>query len=84
MSTAYQSERLSTDGLSQGMRLATIGNANPLNAIERDLRAVIFGQERAIDSIIRALNRAQFGFAAGTRNRPLINLLLWIVLLLST
>ncbi len=54
---------------------ATRGTQNPLDDIERQLRAAIFGQERAIESVIRALNRAQFGFAAGNPRRPFATLL---------
>ncbi|PLS79568.1 MAG: ATP-dependent Clp protease ATP-binding subunit [Chloroflexi bacterium] len=57
------------------MQLATRGTANPLDAIEQDLRTAIFGQNRAIESVIRAMNRARYGFAAGNRNRPLVNLM---------
>jgi ATP-dependent Clp protease ATP-binding subunit ClpA len=63
------------DAVPEGMLLATRGNANPLDEIEHDLRAAIFGQNRAIESVIRALNRARFGFAAGNQNRPLVNLM---------
>lgn len=57
------------------MQRATRGTANPLDAIENDLRSAIFGQNRAIESVVRTMNRARFGFAAGNRNRPLANLL---------
>jgi ATP-dependent Clp protease ATP-binding subunit ClpA len=54
---------------------AVRGTQNPLDAIEQQLRTHIFGQERAIESIIRSLNRARFGFAAGNARRPLASLL---------
>jgi ATP-dependent Clp protease ATP-binding subunit ClpA len=57
------------------MTLAQRGTANPLDAIEADLRGAIYGQNRAIESVMRALNRARFGFSAGNQARPLVNLL---------
>ena len=75
MSNAHQLEQLPGDPVPEGMLLATRGNANPLDEIERDLRAAIFGQNRAIESVIRAMNRARYGFAAGNQNRPLVNLM---------
>ncbi|MFV9504059.1 MAG: AAA family ATPase [Oscillochloridaceae bacterium umkhey_bin13] len=54
----------------QGMTRATRGDANPLDQVDRHLRDQIFGQERAIESVIRVLNRARFGFAAGNPRRP--------------
>lgn len=54
---------------------ATRGTQNPLDLIEQQLRRAIFGQERAIESIIRALNRAQLGFSAGNQRRPFATLL---------
>jgi ATP-dependent Clp protease ATP-binding subunit ClpA len=63
------------DVVPDGMVLAQRGDANPLDAVEADLRAAIFGQNRAIESVVRALNRARFGFAAGNRSRPLVNLM---------
>lgn len=63
------------DTVPEGMQPAVRGNANPLDVVEADLRAAIYGQNRAIESVIRALNRAKFGFAAGNRNRPLVNLM---------
>lgn len=51
------------------------GTKNPLDEVEGNLRQHIFGQERAIESLIRSLNRARFGFAAGNVNRPLASLL---------
>nr|WP_044200370.1 AAA family ATPase [Oscillochloris trichoides] len=58
-----------------GMALAQRGNQNPLDAVERRLREQIFGQERAIESVIRVLNRARFGFSAGNPRRPRATLL---------
>ncbi len=52
------------------LQRAERGTQNPLDRIERDLREHIFGQERAIESIVRALNRARLGFAAGNNRRP--------------
>lgn len=57
------------------MILAKRGNQNPLDTIEKNLREHIFGQERAIESLVRALNRARFGFSAGNRQRPQATLL---------
>jgi ATP-dependent Clp protease ATP-binding subunit ClpA len=48
---------------------------NPLSELEGYLRNVIFGQERAIESVVRALNRARYGFAAGRSGRPVVVLL---------
>lgn len=73
--SAHQLAPLPADPIPEGMQLATRGTANPLDAIEHDLRNAIFGQNRAIESLIRALNRARVGFSAGNRNRPLVNLL---------
>src|SRR5215210_7059090 len=75
MSTAPQTQPLAVDEIPEGMTLAQRGTANPLDAIEADLRGAIFGQNRAIESVMRALNRAHFGFSAGTQARPLVNLL---------
>jgi ATP-dependent Clp protease ATP-binding subunit ClpA len=49
---------------------AVRGTQNPLDEIERKLREHIFGQERAIESLIRSLNRARFGFSSGNPRRP--------------
>jgi ATP-dependent Clp protease ATP-binding subunit ClpA len=57
------------------MTLARRGNQNPLDPIEQQLRAQIFGQERAIESVIRLLNRARYGFSAGNPRRPRATLL---------
>ena len=51
------------------------GDSNPLDQLEAHLRNVVFGQNRAIESIVRGLNRAQFGFAAGRSDRPIAVLL---------
>ncbi len=47
------------------------GSNNALDTIESYLRQSIFGQDRAIESLVRALNRAQYGFAAGRADRPI-------------
>jgi len=52
------------------MQKAVRGNANPLDHLEAYLRETIFGQNRAIESLLRALNRARYGFSAGHANRP--------------
>jgi ATP-dependent Clp protease ATP-binding subunit ClpA len=57
------------------MKRATRGTLNPLDAIEDKLRHSIFGQERAIEALIRVLNRARFGFSAGNPRRPRATLL---------
>jgi ATP-dependent Clp protease ATP-binding subunit ClpA len=57
------------------MVLAQRGDKNPLDLVERKLREQIFGQERAIESLIRVLNRARFGFSAGNPRRPRATLL---------
>jgi ATP-dependent Clp protease ATP-binding subunit ClpA len=57
------------------MRRAVRGDANPLDEIEQKLRHTIFGQERAIEAIVRLLNRARFGFSAGNPRRPRATLL---------
>jgi ATP-dependent Clp protease ATP-binding subunit ClpA len=59
----------------RGMALAQRGDKNPLDLVERKLRDQIFGQERAIESVIRVLNRARFGFSAGNPRRPRATLL---------
>lgn len=58
-----------------GMNRAVRGNQNPLDEIEVKLRSSIFGQERAIESVVRLMNRARFGFAAGNPRRPRATLL---------
>lgn len=75
MSNAHQLDPVPGDVIPEGMQLASRGTANPLDTVEQDLRSAIFGQNRAIESVIRALNRARFGFAAGNKNRPLVNLM---------
>jgi ATP-dependent Clp protease ATP-binding subunit ClpA len=57
------------------MKLAVRGDKNPLDLVEKRLREQIFGQERAIESVIRVLNRSRFGFAAGNSRRPRATLL---------
>jgi ATP-dependent Clp protease ATP-binding subunit ClpA len=59
----------------RGMILAQRGDKNPLDAVERRIREQIFGQERAIESVVRVLNRARFGFSAGNPRRPRATLL---------
>lgn len=49
---------------------ATRGTQNPLDEVQRQLCASIFGQDRAIESLIRTLNRARFGFSSGNPRRP--------------
>ncbi len=75
MSSAHEQATIVGDTVPEGMLPAMRGNANPLDKIENELRSAIFGQERAIESVIRALNRARYGFGAGNRNRPLANIL---------
>ncbi|HMO57048.1 MAG TPA: AAA family ATPase [Roseiflexaceae bacterium] len=58
-----------------GMQRAVRGSANPLDTIEQSLRSTIFGQERAIEAIVRLMNRARFGFSAGNPRRPRATLL---------
>ncbi len=59
----------------RGMTRAVRGEQNPLDAVERRIREQIFGQERAIESVVRVLNRARFGFSAGNTRRPRATLL---------
>lgn len=59
----------------ENMTRAIRGDQNPLDEIERKIRDNIFGQERAIESVIRVLNRARFGFSAGNSRRPRATLL---------
>ena len=54
---------------------AVRGRDNPLDELTRYLRASIFGQDGAIDSIVRGLNRARYGFSVGRRDRPVAVLL---------
>jgi ATP-dependent Clp protease ATP-binding subunit ClpA len=58
-----------------GMTRAARGTANPLDDVEQKLRHTIFGQERAIEAVVRLLNRARFGFSAGNPRRPRATLL---------
>lgn len=57
------------------LKLAQRGTLNPLDAVDAALRQQVFGQERAIEAIIRVLNRARFGFTAGNSRRPRATLL---------
>ncbi|RRR77537.1 MAG: ATP-dependent Clp protease ATP-binding subunit [Candidatus Viridilinea halotolerans] len=61
--------------MTQGMQRARRGDQNPLDLVETSLREQIFGQERAIESVVRVLNRARFGFSAGNPRRPRATLL---------
>lgn len=63
------------DQTSERMTRATRGTANPLDEVEQKLRHTIFGQERAIEALIRLLNRARYGFSAGNPRRPRATLL---------
>lgn len=63
------------DQIPATMTRAVRGQANPLDEIESKLRAAIFGQDRAIEAVVRLLNRARYGFAAGTSRRPRATLL---------
>lgn len=51
--------------------IAKRGEGNPLDRLESFLCQTVFGQDRAIESIVRALNRARYGFAAGRDDRPI-------------
>jgi ATP-dependent Clp protease ATP-binding subunit ClpA len=57
------------------MKRAVRGTENPLDDVESKLRSQIFGQERAIETVIRALNRARMGFSSGNNRRPQATLL---------
>ncbi|NJP06615.1 MAG: ATP-dependent Clp protease ATP-binding subunit [Chloroflexaceae bacterium] len=57
------------------MKKAERGDQNPLDQIEQQLQERIFGQSRAIESLVRALNRARFGFSGGNPRRPHATLL---------
>ncbi len=59
----------------QDMVRAVRGTQNPLDLVEQRIRDQIFGQERAIESVVRVLNRARFGFSAGNPRRPRATLL---------
>jgi ATP-dependent Clp protease ATP-binding subunit ClpA len=63
------------DEVTKGMTRAARGTSNPLDEIEQKLRASIFGQERAIEAVIRLMNRARYGFSAGNGRRPRATLL---------
>ena len=63
------------DPIPNRMSRVVRGNANPLDEIERKLHAAIFGQDRAIEALVRVLNRARYGFAAGNARRPRATLL---------
>lgn len=63
------------DSVPSGMARAVRGNANPLDEVENRLHAAIFGQDRAIEALVRVLNRARYGFAAGNTRRPRATLL---------
>lgn len=51
------------------------GEQNPLDDVEQKLHEQIFGQHRAIESVIRSLNRARYGFSSGNPRRPQASLL---------
>ncbi len=74
-SVTIESEEFAMSQAVQGMKRAVRGNLNPLDEVEAKLRDNIFGQERAIESVIRVLNRARFGFSAGNSRRPRATLL---------
>jgi ATP-dependent Clp protease ATP-binding subunit ClpA len=57
------------------MQRAARGGENPLDIVEKQMRDHIFGQERAIESVMRTLNRARMGFSAGNTRRPHATLL---------
>lgn len=57
-------------GHAPSLTRAVRGTQNPLDTIEHKLHQHIFGQDRAIESIVRALNRARLGFTAGNSRRP--------------
>lgn len=61
--------------MSGHMQRATRGTANPLDEVEQKIRSTIFGQDRAIEAVIRLLNRARYGFCAGSTRRPRATLL---------
>ena len=58
-----------------GMMRAVRGINNPLDDVEQKLRTAIFGQDRAIEAVVRLLNRARYGFSAGNVRRPRATLL---------
>ncbi|HET9223415.1 MAG TPA: AAA family ATPase [Roseiflexaceae bacterium] len=63
------------DQIPEGMTRAARGTSNPLDEVEQNLRHTIFGQERAIEAVVRLLNRARYGFSAGNPRRPRATLL---------
>src|SRR4051794_15953576 len=75
MSVPSQTYTLQRDTVPASMERAVRGDANPLDELGRLLHAAIFGQSRAIASIMRVLNRARYNFNAGESKRPLANLL---------
>ncbi len=64
-----------SNGIPETALLAKRGPHNPLDGLDEYLHKHIFGQERAIESILRALNRARYGFASGRTERPIAVLL---------
>lgn len=66
---------MTTIGVPPTAMRAVRGHDNPLDELSRYLRASILGQDAAIDSIVRGLNRARYGFAAGRHDRPVAVLL---------
>src|SRR3954447_14535565 len=75
MSVPSQTDNVHKDIVPDSMQRAVRGDANPLDELGRLLHAAIFGQSRAIASIMRVLNRARYNFNAGESKRPLANLL---------
>lgn len=63
------------DTVNTEMKRAQRGTMNPLDTVETKLRQSIFGQERAIEALVRVLNRARYGFSAGNSRRPRATLL---------
>jgi len=62
---------MAMDQVPEAAMRAERGKDNPLDDLEAYLRNTVFGQNRAIESIVRALNRARYGFAAGRDDRPI-------------
>lgn len=75
MSTAVELEPIAPDPDPLPMQAIVRGAVNPLGIIVTELQHAVFGQDRAIESVVRALNRGRYGFAAGTQSRPVVNLL---------
>jgi ATP-dependent Clp protease ATP-binding subunit ClpA len=75
MSAPFQDQSTMVDVVPPSMQRVVRGDANPLDELERMLSGAIFGQNRAIESLMRALNRARYNFSAGRSKRPLVNLL---------